>query len=352
MTRSAGRRRTCTVASVITPEPALAAEHHLAHARARRGRGHRPRRQQPRRRDHADRPREVGDVAVAVGLHARGARRDPAAERGVGEGVREVPERPAALGELALEVRPEHPRLHAREPRDRVDVEHPREPGEVERHDRPRLRGRRLEAPGDARPAAERDQHRVGVEHRAARRPRRRPRPRAARRRRAAARARRGAGARDRAGSCRARARRGPARRSRRPRRARARARSDSGRFGAGTSRSPNERTAPPGRVTSMPSSSRMNGASPGLSSCVNSTPGVAPPPPLHRGPGRPRARVAGRSRGGHRLIMRPPTRDAWCRYFVELIRTFIEVPDALRTSIRTPALGTFTPTVGCTAFQ
>ena len=49
---------------------------------------------------------------------------------------------------------------------------------------------------------------------------------------------------------------------------------------------------------------------------------------------------------------MRPPTRDAWCRYFVELIRTFIEVPDALRTSILTPAFGTFTPTFGCAAFQ
>ena len=38
--------------------------------------------------------------------------------------------------------------------------------------------------------------------------------------------------------------------------------------------------------------------------------------------------------------------------HFVELMRTFIEVPDALRTSIFTPAFGTFTPTFGCTAFQ
>ena len=47
------------------------------------------------------RAREVGDVAVLVGLHARGARRDPAAERRVGEAVGEVAERPAAGVELA-----------------------------------------------------------------------------------------------------------------------------------------------------------------------------------------------------------------------------------------------------------
>ena len=78
-----------------------------------------------------------------------------------------MPEREAALGQLALEVGPEHARLHAREARDRVDVEHAREPREVERDHRARLAGRRLEAAGDAGAAAERDQHRVGVEHRA-----------------------------------------------------------------------------------------------------------------------------------------------------------------------------------------
>ena len=78
-----------------------------------------------------------------------------------------MPERPSALGQLALEVGAEHARLHAREARDRVDVEHLRQAREVERDHRARLAGRRLEAAGDAGAAAERDQHRVRVEHRA-----------------------------------------------------------------------------------------------------------------------------------------------------------------------------------------
>ena len=49
-------------------------------------------------------PGDVGDVAVLVALHARGAGRDPAAERRVGEAVGEVAEGPAAGVELLLEV--------------------------------------------------------------------------------------------------------------------------------------------------------------------------------------------------------------------------------------------------------
>ena len=70
--------------------------------------------------------REVGDVAVAVGLHARGARGDPAAERRVGEAVGEVAERPSLRVELALDVRAERAGLDAGEAGGRVDGEHSR----------------------------------------------------------------------------------------------------------------------------------------------------------------------------------------------------------------------------------
>ena len=162
--RFSGTRCTCTVASQMMPEPPLAAQHHLAHARAGRGARHRAHRQQPRRRDHAQAARDVGDVAVAVGLHARGARRDPAAERRVGEGVGVVAEGPAAGVELLLQARAVDAGLHAREPRGLVDLEHPVHAGEVDGDDGARLVARRLEAAGDARAAAERDHDRVGVE--------------------------------------------------------------------------------------------------------------------------------------------------------------------------------------------
>ena len=108
--------------------------------------------------------RQVGHVAVLVGLHARGARRDPAAERRVVEAVGEVPERPARRVELRLERRPEHARLHAREARHRIDLQHAVQPPEVDAEHRPRLVRGRVEAAGDVRPAAERDHDRVGLE--------------------------------------------------------------------------------------------------------------------------------------------------------------------------------------------
>ena len=86
----------------------------------------------PRRRDHAQPARQVGHVAVLVGLHARRAGRDPAAERRVREAVGEVPERPAARVELRLERRAEHARLHPREARHRVDLQHAVQPAEVD----------------------------------------------------------------------------------------------------------------------------------------------------------------------------------------------------------------------------
>ena len=201
------------------PQPPLAAEDHLAHARPGRGLGHRARRQHAARHHDPHRARQVGDVAVLVGLHARRARRDPAAERRVREAVGEVPERPAAGVELLLEPGAERAGLHAREPGRLVDREHAVDPPHVDRDDR-----------SASRPRAARGCPRCSSRRRTGSRPRRRrsppaapppPRPRrpGARRRPAAGRARRAGGGRGRAGSCRARARGGRADRSRRARR-------------------------------------------------------------------------------------------------------------------------------------
>ena len=89
--------------------------------------------------DDAEPAREVGDVAVLVGLHARRAGRDPAAERRVGEGVGEVAEGPALGVELALELRPERAGLHLGEPRLGVDREHAVHPAHVDRDHGARL---------------------------------------------------------------------------------------------------------------------------------------------------------------------------------------------------------------------
>ena len=215
-------------------EPALGAEHHLAHARAGRGGGHGARDERARRRDDPHRARELGDVAVAVGLHARRAGGDPAAERRVREGVGEVAERPAALVELALQLRTEHAGLHARQARRSASMSSTRSSRCRSTRDHgPRLVARRLQAAGDARPAAERDHDRVVLERGAHDRRSPRPRRRGGRPRRAAGRARRRAGGRGRAGSCRGRARPDRAGRSRRSGSA---SRSASGRLGSGTS--------------------------------------------------------------------------------------------------------------------
>ena len=112
------------------------------------------------------RPRvDVGDVAVAVGLHARGARRDPAAERRVGEGVGVVAEGPAARVELLLQARAVDAGLHARQPRGLVDARAAASMRARSTETTVRVSSaRRLEAARDARAAAERDHDRVGVE--------------------------------------------------------------------------------------------------------------------------------------------------------------------------------------------
>ena len=115
---------------------------------------------------NADGPRDVGNVAVLVGLHPRPPRRDPAAQRRVREAVREVADRPAARAELLLQVRPEDARLHTGEPRCLVDVEDAVHPGQVHREHRAGLVRQRLEAAGDVRAAAEGDEHAVGLQDR------------------------------------------------------------------------------------------------------------------------------------------------------------------------------------------
>ena len=131
----------------------------------------------PAGRDHPQAARDVGDVAVLVGLHPRRAGRDPAAERRVGEAVGEVPERPAPGVELLLEVRG-----RARRPAPAPGARRRRSSSTRSR--RPRstetIGGRsssgRLEAAGDVGAAAEGDDDGVGVQRRRA--GSRRPRPR------------------------------------------------------------------------------------------------------------------------------------------------------------------------------
>ena len=67
---------------------------------------------------------EVVDVRVERREVAAGARGDPAAERRELEGLREVAQRQAVLGELLLEARAGRAGLDARGARDRVDLEH------------------------------------------------------------------------------------------------------------------------------------------------------------------------------------------------------------------------------------
>ena len=119
-----GRRCTCTVASVMIPSrpslPSIISRTLGPVDVAGTGRVT----STPAGVTTRTRAREVGDVAVLVGLHARRARRDPAAERRVGEAVGEVAERPALRVELLLERRAEHAGLDPGEARHVVDLEH------------------------------------------------------------------------------------------------------------------------------------------------------------------------------------------------------------------------------------
>ena len=145
------------------PQPALAAQHHLAHAGSCRRARHRAGHQHPRRSGHPNGASQVGHVAVTVGLHARRARGHPPTERGVGEAVREVAEGPAALVQLLLQVRPQHAGLDPRQARVVVDLQQAVEPAQVDGDDGARLARRSLEAARDVRAPAEGDENGVGV---------------------------------------------------------------------------------------------------------------------------------------------------------------------------------------------
>ena len=82
--------------------------------------------------DDAQRLGEVVDVGEHGGEVATGPGREPAAERGELEGLREEPQRVAAGPELLLQVRPEHAGLDERRSAGRVDLQHPVHRPEVE----------------------------------------------------------------------------------------------------------------------------------------------------------------------------------------------------------------------------
>ena len=86
-------------------ERAFGAEQQLIQFGTARGTRHFERPDHTGRRHHARADQQIVDAAVAVRLLAGGARRDPAAQRRVLEGLREVAERVAARGERGLERR-------------------------------------------------------------------------------------------------------------------------------------------------------------------------------------------------------------------------------------------------------
>src|SRR5215204_3411117 len=162
ISRFSGIRCTCTVTSVITPsrpsEPKIISrtlgpveewpyDEHLAW------------------HDSPEASGDVSDVAVLVRLHARGPGCHPAAERAVGEAVREVTESPAVLAQLPLDVWTQRSSLNRRQPGVVIDLEHTIEPAQINRDHRPGLIRRRFEAAGDVAATAERDQHGVGSDH-------------------------------------------------------------------------------------------------------------------------------------------------------------------------------------------
>ena len=104
---------------------------------------------------------QVGDIPVTVGLHPGGAGRDPAAERGVGERVGDVPERESVGSKLVLQSRAENAGLDASQARCPVDLQHGVQAREVDRDDGTRLGRFGLQRTRDRRPSPERDHHRV-----------------------------------------------------------------------------------------------------------------------------------------------------------------------------------------------
>ncbi len=114
-------------------EDSLGAGEHPVGTHAGAGAGQATRLPGSRRGDRAGGLDEVLDVGVQGGEVPGRARGDPATEGGVLEGLGEVAQREAVLGELGLEGRPQGARLDQGRARDGVDLEHAVEGSEVDR---------------------------------------------------------------------------------------------------------------------------------------------------------------------------------------------------------------------------
>ncbi len=123
-------------------------------------RGPRPRpRQAPAlpgspRRDRPHRLDQVVDVRVERGEVPPGPGRDPAPQRRVLEGLREVAQRQPVLAQLVLQAGPGRPGLDPCRQRLRIHLQHPVEPPQVHRDERPLLQPP-LHPADHARPPAE-----------------------------------------------------------------------------------------------------------------------------------------------------------------------------------------------------
>ena len=164
---------------------------------------------------------QVVDVGVERREVAAGPGGDPAAEGRVLERLREVAQGEAVLAELVLEARPGRAGLDPGRLRDRVDLEHPVHPPQVDRDDAAVvLPHPRLDAADHAGASAVGDRRRLSSAHQFRTRPRP-PRTRGRRPGRAGSGTRRGSRGRHRGRPCRARGRSGRSGRPRRSRRAR-----------------------------------------------------------------------------------------------------------------------------------
>jgi hypothetical protein len=159
--RDVGRGRTRTQASVMTPRiPSLPTSIRSGDGPGARARQP-PRLPDARRRDRPHRLDEVVDVRLDGREVPARPRRDPAAERGELEGLREVAQRQPCVAELPLQRGAERAGLDARAAADGVDLEHAVQAGEVERHGR--AVDLRRDAADHARAAAVRDdRHALG----------------------------------------------------------------------------------------------------------------------------------------------------------------------------------------------
>ena len=95
-------------------------------------------------------------MGVERGEVPTGPGRDPAAKRRVLEGLRKVAQRQPLLAQLVLQHRPGGARLDPRRQRLRVDLQHPIQPPQVQRDNRP-IPQPRLHPTDHARPAPERN---------------------------------------------------------------------------------------------------------------------------------------------------------------------------------------------------